>query len=72
METAKNNPIDLMRNDPDFRAAVWNTDSWALVKNARTVRLDNGVMPFWCVLHTVESWSVEGGCLIIRLQGASR
>lgn len=71
MTLAKNNPIDLMRNDPDFRAAMWNTAGRVLVKQGRSIRLRDGVLPFWTALYTVDAWSIVDDTLVIELRGSA-
>lgn len=53
MKTANNNPVDLLRNDPDFRAAAWNTEKRRFIRGKCSAENSTGTMPVWPVFCRV-------------------
>lgn len=53
MTVAKNNPYDLMGNDPDFLAAAVYADKKRFVLNGEAV--EDQYWPVWTMLHTVKA-----------------
>nr|DAE63288.1 MAG TPA: hypothetical protein [Caudoviricetes sp.] len=70
MTLAKNNPLDLMWNDPDFRAAMWNTEKRRFIRGKCSVENSTGTMPAWTVFCRVLGWHIEDDTLVIELEGA--
>lgn len=67
MTVAKNNPYDLLGNDPDFLAAAVYTDKKRFVLNGEAV--EDQHWPVWTMLHTVKAWHIEDKVLVIILGG---
>lgn len=67
MTVAKNNPYDLMGNDPDFLAAAVYADKKRFVLNGEAV--EDQYWPVWTMLHTVKAWHIEDKVLVINLGG---
>lgn len=67
MKVAKNNPYELLGNDPDFlAAAVWANRKHFILNGEATE--DKG-WPVWTMLHTVRAWHIEDDVLVIELGG---
>ncbi len=67
MTGAKNNPYDLMGNDPDFLTAAVYAEKKRFILNGEAV--EDKYWPVWTMLHTVEAWHVEDKVLVIQLKG---
>lgn len=67
MKVARNNPYDLMGNDPDFLAAAVYTDKKRFILNGEAT--EDKYWPVWTMLHTVEAWHIEDKVLVIELKG---
>lgn len=70
MKTANNNPVDLLRNDPDFRAAAWNTEKRRFIRGKCSVENSTGTIPVWTVFCRVLGWHIEDDTLVVELEGA--
>ena len=67
MAVEKNNPYDLMGNDPDFLAAAVYADKKRFILNGEET--EDKYWPVWTLLYTVEAWHIEGKVLVIERKG---